>query len=112
MSIPEDIRDIAKRAALVNDFEGRCIAIGKAIQAERDKKSSRHMSLTSSQNELLDYIRTYINENDGVAPSINEMTVALDKGRSRVHAQLVQLEERGRIKRIPYAARAIQIIGG
>ncbi len=69
------------------------------------------MSLTAKQAALLTFIDGYIKKNHGVAPSFDEMTVALQlQSKSGVHRIITALEERGFIKRYPGRARAIDVI--
>jgi SOS-response transcriptional repressor LexA len=65
--------------------------------------------MTRRQAELLRFIETALAANRGVAPSLEEMRVALGfNSRSSVHRLLVRLEERGHIVR-RRGARAIEI---
>jgi hypothetical protein len=57
MSIPEDIRLVAHRAALVNDFEGRCIAIGLAIIGDRKQTANAALKHLIDIVEGLDWWR-------------------------------------------------------
>lgn len=64
--------------------------------------------LTPKQQQLLDYIRSYLSEHQGVAPSFIEMRDALGlHSKSGVHRLLTALEERGFIHRMRERARAI-----
>lgn len=69
--------------------------------------------MTPKQKEALDFIRSYICENNGVSPSYQEITDALGikskSGASRVIASLVEI---GVICKDPYRARRITIPGG
>lgn len=68
------------------------------------------MSLTQHQAELLFFIGDRI-ANTGVAPSFDQMREHLGlKSKSGVHRLLAALEERGRIRRLPGRARAIEIV--
>lgn len=68
------------------------------------------MSLTPREAELLFFLRERI-EAHGVAPSFDEMRVHLGlSAKSGVHRLLSGLEERGRIRRLPNRARAIEVI--
>lgn len=65
--------------------------------------------LTRKQNELFRFIASYIDRN-GIAPSLDEMTEALDlSSKSCTHRLLVCLEERGWIRREKGLARALII---
>lgn len=69
------------------------------------------IGLTTKQAECLKFIRDYVRENDGRAPSYAEMMVALDESsKSRIHALVIGLEERGAIVRLPGQSRAISVV--
>ena len=66
--------------------------------------------LTKKQHTLLMLIHDRLRE-DGVAPSFEEMKVALElKSKSGIHRLINALEERGFIRRLPNRARALEII--
>ena len=66
--------------------------------------------LTTKQKELLLFIHERIKE-DGVSPSFDEMTEALNlASKSGIHRLIVALEERGFIRRLAHRARAIEIL--
>ena len=66
--------------------------------------------LTRKQLELLKYIDRFIASSD-VSPSYDEMKDALGlKSKSGIHRLITNLEERGYIRRLPYRARALEII--
>lgn len=68
------------------------------------------MSLTQREADLMDFLRQRIGET-GIAPSLEEMRKGLGlAAKSGVHRMLEGLEERGRIRRLPGKARAIEII--
>lgn len=68
------------------------------------------MGLTEMQGRCLGIIRSAI-DTKGVAPSFDEMMVALGlSSKSGVKRLLDGLEERGAIRRLPGRARAIEII--
>jgi repressor LexA len=68
------------------------------------------MGITKTQLDLLDYIESHIGM-WGFAPTIVEMKYAMDvKSTSNIHRMVRALEERGRIRRLPNRARAIEII--
>jgi SOS-response transcriptional repressor LexA len=68
-------------------------------------------SLTSKQQTLLTFITGYINEHNGVGPSIKEMAVALGQNsQSNIHRMLDTLEIKGHIRRLKWTARAIELI--
>lgn len=65
------------------------------------------MSLTKKQQDLLDYL----NKCKPECPSYDQMMRALGlKSKSGIHRLVKALEERGRIKRISYFARAIEAV--
>jgi len=67
--------------------------------------------ITARQGELLRFIKQYCLENQGTPPSYDEMKEALNlSSKSSVNALITSLEARGYIRRIPYFARAIEII--
>ncbi|MCC3861018.1 transcriptional repressor LexA [Pseudemcibacter aquimaris] len=66
--------------------------------------------LTKKQHTLLMLIHDKLHE-DGIAPSFEEMKVALDlKSKSGIHRLINALEERGFIRRLPNRARALEVI--
>ena len=66
--------------------------------------------LTKKQHSLLLLIHDQLKEN-GIAPSFEEMKVALElKSKSGIHRLINALEERGFIRRLANRARAIEII--
>ncbi|MBN4016495.1 transcriptional repressor LexA [Rhodospirillaceae bacterium AH-315-P19] len=66
--------------------------------------------LTKKQHELLTFIHQRLNET-GVAPSFDEMKVALNlKSKSGIHRLITALEERGFIRRLPHRARALEVL--
>lgn len=66
--------------------------------------------ITSRQRDLLEFLQRYI-EQDGLAPTFDEMRLALNiRSKSHVHQLLNALEERGFIRRLANRARAIEIL--
>ena len=66
--------------------------------------------LTKKQHTLLMLINDRLKD-QGVAPSFEEMKVALElKSKSGIHRLINALEERGFIRRLPNRARALEII--
>ncbi|HET6521358.1 MAG TPA: transcriptional repressor LexA [Geminicoccaceae bacterium] len=66
--------------------------------------------LTQRQHELLNFIHRYFNEH-GVPPSFEEMRDALKlRSKSGIHRLITGLEERGYIRRLPYRARALEVV--
>lgn len=69
------------------------------------------ISLTPKEAELYAYLRQRISAT-GVGPSFEEMREAMGlNSKSGVHRILTALELKGRIRRLPHRARAIEIIG-
>lgn len=67
--------------------------------------------MTRKQKELLDFIRAYQAEHDGVSPSFDEMAAATgNKSKSQVPFVLNALEQEGYIRRLRRRARAIEVI--
>jgi repressor LexA len=72
-------------------------------------KASRHMGLTPQQSACLQAIRFH-HDGTGTMPSISDLQTALGMtSRSAVHRLLVQLEDRGAIKRAAGRARAMRL---
>ncbi len=66
--------------------------------------------LTQRQLQLLRFIHAYMQEH-GVPPSFEEMRHALGlRSKSGVHRLISGLEERGYIRRLPYRARALEVV--
>jgi repressor LexA len=66
--------------------------------------------LTQRQLQLLQFIQRFMEEH-GVPPSFEEMRTALKlKSKSGIHRLLAGLVERGYINRMPYRARALEIL--
>lgn len=66
--------------------------------------------LTQRQYQLLRFIHDYFSEN-GVPPSFEEMRDALHlRSKSGIHRLITGLQERGYISRLPYRARALEVI--
>jgi len=66
--------------------------------------------LTAKQAECLTAIERHI-ANTGTAPSYEELGRTLgQRSKSGVHRLILALEERGFIRRLPFCARAIEII--
>lgn len=68
-------------------------------------------SLTQAQSELLHFLKAYIAETGGIAPSYDEMREQVGlSSKSGVHRLIKALEERGHIRRRPNRARCIEIV--
>lgn len=75
------------------------------------RSSSAQFSLTSKQRELLDFIRQFGVDNDGLSPSYAEMAEAVEvASKSGINRLINGLEERGAIRRLPGRTRAISIV--
>lgn len=59
---------------------------------------------------LLRFIAGYLAANHGVAPSIRECALGIGVSKSRVHAHLRELEQRGTIRRLSHRERAIDLL--
>jgi SOS-response transcriptional repressor LexA len=69
------------------------------------------IGLTAHQQGLLSYLKRYVAENGGVAPSYAEMREAVGlASKSGINRLIVALEERGLIRRLAGKARAIEIV--
>lgn len=67
--------------------------------------------LSRRQNDVLEYIKSYISEN-GYAPCVRDICNALNlKSTSTAHAHLTKLEHKGYITRDPAKPRTIMILG-
>jgi len=68
------------------------------------------ISTTRRADDLLSFIEEYIGSR-GIAPSFDEMMDNLGfRSKSGVHRLIEQLVERGRIRRLPNRARAIEVV--
>ena len=66
--------------------------------------------LTKKQHELLLMINQQLTEK-GVSPSYDEMKDALElRSKSGIHRLIKALEERGFIRRLPFRARALEVL--
>ena len=66
--------------------------------------------LTKRQYELLVFINQRLTET-GVSPSFKEMADAMGvRSTNTVHRQVLELEERGFIRRLPHRVRAIEVL--
>lgn len=66
--------------------------------------------LTKKQHQLLTFIHERM-QSEGVAPSFDEMKLALDlKSKSGIHRLITALEERGFLRRLPHRARALEVV--
>lgn len=69
------------------------------------------IGLTPKQSQLFRYLERYMSGPGSIAPSFGEMSAAVGlASKSGVARLLDALVERGRIRRVPNRARAIEII--
>lgn len=67
--------------------------------------------ITAPQLKLLNYILQQMKLSGGVAPTYKEMATEMQfASKGSVHRVLMQLEDRGFIKRMPYRSRAIEVL--
>lgn len=67
--------------------------------------------MTPRQQKLLAYLTDYMGKNNGIAPTYDEMRVAMNlKSKSNIQPLLDNLEERGLIVRYPGRARSIEVV--
>lgn len=66
-------------------------------------------STTAAQLRLLNFIKAYIAEH-GHAPSYRDMEHGTGIRRSRCHSRVMQLVERGRLRKLDHRARALEVI--
>ena len=77
-----------------------------------DNSCPASMGLTPRQRECLDAIEAH-QAQTGTMPSVEELRVVLRSGsKAGILRLLRQLEERGRIARLPNRARAIRLLNG
>ena len=69
--------------------------------------------LTKQQADLLAYIDWYISDHGGISPSFDEMRRFMGlKSKSGIARLIGALEQRGKIRRLPHLARAIEVVSG
>lgn len=67
--------------------------------------------MTRREQEVLAFIETYLRNNDGVSPSLDEIGRGTGrKAKSGVHRILLQLERSGFIRRFANRSRSIEIV--
>ena len=111
---PPDVQAAARAAQAefasnrVGDNLG--VIIARAIQNDRAGRLNVS-GLTGQQADCLKFIALHQRQHDGISPSYDEIKDGLGLGsKSTVSWLLNELEERGRIKRLPNRSRAITII--
>lgn len=71
------------------------------------------ISLTEKQARALAFIKDYMAEHDGIAPSCAEISAGIGlRSKAGAYRILEALVERGAIRRLPQRARAIEIVEG
>lgn len=69
--------------------------------------------LTYRQAEALNYLREYIHVNDGIAPSYEQISEALNlASKSSAHRLIQGLRDRGYVETFPDRARGIRLTDG
>jgi repressor LexA len=66
--------------------------------------------LTRRQSDLLQFMRNYGQEHDGIMPSFREMAAGMGCAVSHAHKLLAGLEERGFVRRLRNRARAFELV--
>ncbi len=69
------------------------------------------IGLTDRQLALLGFIKSYVAQHGGVAPTYEEMAAAQGIRKSGAHRLVLCLEERGYVRRLPLRDRAIEVVG-
>lgn len=64
--------------------------------------------MTHRQKQLLDFIKAYIREH-GFSPNFKEMSQSIGISQSNIYRILNALEYQGKIKRLRYRARTIEV---
>lgn len=84
-----------------------CPNCGHTFQTE----TRQIAGITERQRDLLIFIKSYLSENGGVAPTHNEMAHALGlSSKSGINRLVCGLEERGFIQRLKDKSRSISIV--
>lgn len=74
-------------------------------------KMPEKFGLTERQRELLDFIKAYMSDHNGLAPSFGDMSKHLGLvSKSGPHRLIAGLIERGHIRAIRGRARSIQVV--
>lgn len=69
--------------------------------------------MTPGQAKLMEFLREHMQKNDGIAPSYEEIMVAIGlNSKSGVHRMIHGLVERGLIRKISNRSRSIVIVDG
>ncbi|WP_161991109.1 hypothetical protein [Rhizobium sp. rho-13.1] len=97
--------DLVKHDAVIDEL------IVEALMKARTRRVAT-VAITSRQRDLLELIRSYAAENEGLSPSYAEMRDRLGvKSRATIHRLVTGLEERGAIRRLSGHARSVVIVG-
>ena len=68
-------------------------------------------SVTAPQHRVLEFVRDYIAEHQGIGPSFEEIMEGTGyASKCSIHRILSNLEKRGYIERVKHAARAIRVL--
>ena len=88
-------------------------ALAAEVHRLLSEKEASAGGLTSRQKELLDFIKVYLVDHNGVSPTLTEITHHMGlASRSGAHRLLSGLEQRGKIQRLANRPRAISILAG
>lgn len=80
------------------------------MAATAARPAPARISLTSAQLAVLRFIAGYI-ERHGYGPSFRDISQGTDhSSRGWIHRTLIDLEERGHLRRLPYRARAMEVL--
>ena len=75
------------------------------------KAPRKVISMTKRQQDALNYIRSFVYVNDGIAPTYTQIAAGIGLvHKSGIHRIITGLEERGHIRRLPNRHRAIVVI--
>lgn len=86
-------------------------ALADAIAQLMGSAPAKTGGLTIKQSELLDFMRSYAAQHNGIAPTYDEIMIGMGIGsKSTINRLMVGLEERGYITRMPGQARSIKVI--
>lgn len=67
--------------------------------------------LTAKQHQLLEFINSYMEQNNGISPSFEDMKIGVGlRSKSGVARLVTSLNERGYIRRLYHRARSIEVI--
>lgn len=113
MTRPSDIpEEIYERADILCD-QFRNIEDDRELIARvlMEVGQGAHAGLTARQRDALAFVARFIDQQEGVSPTIREIADALQLTLSRAHSVTKQLERRGFIAMVPRCHRSISIVG-